>query len=81
VTNIREITFYTDSSYRKVRVEMPTDDEVVFSECLGIGEAFRVVSRGKFETDGLAAQYYHAKLDSLHAVGWKTLSIVTKVPA
>jgi hypothetical protein len=77
--NVREITFYTDSSYRQVRVEMPTEDEVVFSECLGIGEAFRVVSRGKFRIHGNALRYYQAKREQLLTEGWFILSVTMRV--
>ena len=77
--NVREITFYTDSSYRKVRVEMPTDDEVVFSECLRIGESFREVSRGKFRIHGNALRYYQAKREQLLTEGWIILSVTMRV--
>jgi len=69
---VRETTLRHDDDTDLVRVAMPTDDQVVVFR--GPAGALTEFSRGKFETQKQAAQYYCAKVNGLHAAGWQTLS-------
>ena len=69
---IRETTMRHDEDTDLVRVFMPTDDQVLMFR--GPAGNLREVSRGKFETQRQAADYYCAKVNSLRRAGWRILS-------